>query len=68
MNKLANKKKIDRTPYTEFRNKLTTELRQAKTKYYEEQFEMNTNNTKKTWEVINSVIKSKKRIPKSKTN
>ena len=66
LNKLANKKKIDRTVYTEFRNNLTTELRQAKTKYYEEQFEMNTNNTKKTWEVINSVIKSKKEYPKVK--
>ena len=47
LNKLANKKKIDRTVYIEFQNNLTTELRQAKTKYYEEQFEMNTNDTKK---------------------
>ena len=66
LNKLANKKKIDRTVYTEFRNNLTTELRQAKTNYYEDQFEMNANNTKKTWEVINSVIKSKKEYPKVK--
>ena len=66
LNKLANKKKIVRTVYTEFRNNLTTELRQAKTNYYENQFEMNENNTKKTWEVINSVIKSKKEYPKVK--
>ena len=66
LNKLANKKKIVRTVYTEFRNNLTTELRQAKTNYYENQFEMNANNTKKTWEVINSVIKSKKEYPKVK--
>jgi len=66
LNKLANKKKIDRTVYTEFRNNLTTELRQAKTNYYEDHFVRNANNTKKTWEVINSVIKSKKEYPKVK--
>ena len=32
LNKLANKKKINRNVYTEFRNQLTKELRQAKTK------------------------------------
>ena len=47
LNKLANKKKINRNIYTEFRNQLTKELRQAKTKYFAYQFEMNANDTKK---------------------
>ena len=57
---LARKKKIKRKLYTVFRNKVTSELRLAKTKYFEEQFEKHADNIKKTWEVINSVIKSKK--------
>ena len=60
MHKLLTKKKIPKTEYSNYRNKLTTELREAKTKYFENQFEMNSNNIKKTWETINSVIKSKK--------
>ena len=58
--KLLTKKKIPRTEYSNYRNKLTIELREAKTKYFENQFEMNSNNIKKTWETINSIIKSKK--------
>ena len=46
--------------YTTYRNQVTNELRQAKAKYFEDQFEANENNMKKTWEVINSVIKPKK--------
>ena len=60
LNKLAKKKRILRKIYTDFRNKVTTELRIAKTKYYEEQFETYNNNIRKTWEVINSVIRSKR--------
>ena len=60
LNKLARKKKMNRKVYTVFRNKVTSELRLAKTKYFEEQFEKYADNIKKTWEVINSVIKSKK--------
>ena len=60
LNKLAKKKKIDRKTFTDYRNLLTTELRNAKTNYFEEQFETHGKNIKKTWEVINSVIKSKK--------
>ena len=60
LHKLASKKIIDRVVYTEFRNKLTKEFRQAKTKYFEEQFKRNANNVKKTWEIINSAIRSKK--------
>ena len=52
--------KISKTEYSNYRNKLTIELREAKTKYFKKQFEMNSNNIKKTWETINSIIKSKK--------
>ena len=60
LHKLANKNRIDRKIFTVFRNRITSQLRQAKTKYYEEQFKTNSNNIKKTWDLINSVIKSKK--------
>ena len=60
LNKLSKNKKIDREVYTRFRNQVTNELRQAKAKYFEDQFETNENNIKQTWEIINSVIKSKK--------
>ena len=60
LNKLAKKKKNYRNTFTDYRNLLTTELRNAKTNYFEEQFETHGKNIKKTWEVINSVIKSKK--------
>ena len=61
---LANNKNISRKIYTDFRNKVTYQLRQAKAKYYDEKFEANAGNIKKTWEVINSVIKPKKVRPK----
>ena len=60
LNKLSKKKTICRKIYTVFRNKVTTELRIAKAKYFEEQFETHKNNIRKTWEVINSVIRSKR--------
>ena len=60
LHKLASKKIITRTKYTDYRNNLTNELREAKTKYFGDQFERNSNNIKKTWETINRVIRSKK--------
>ena len=36
LHKLASKKKISRTVYTVFRNKLSNEFRQAKIKYFED--------------------------------
>ena len=47
LNNLARRKKIDRKVYTVFRNKVTSELRLAKTKYFEEQFEKHADNIKK---------------------
>ena len=47
LNKLANKNRIDRKIFTVFRNQVTSQLRQAKTKYYEEQFKIFDNNIKK---------------------
>ena len=56
LNKLAKNKKIDRKTFTDYRNLLTTELRNAKTNYFEDQFKTRKKHLK-TWEVINSVIK-----------
>ena len=47
LHKLASKRKIEWKIYTDFRNRLTTEFRQAKAKYFEEKFERNANNVKK---------------------
>ena len=60
LNKLYKKRRISRKIFTAFRNKVTTELRIAKAKYFEVQFEAHKNNIRKTWEVVNSVIKSKR--------
>ena len=60
LNTLSRKKKINRKVFAVFRNRVTSQLRSAKAKYFEEQFERCSDNIKKTWEVINSVIKSKK--------
>ena len=60
LNRLSKKNRICRKIFTNFRNKVTTQLRLAKAKYFEEQFETHKNNIKKTWEVINSVIRSKR--------
>ena len=64
LKKLFKKKKINKRVFTEFRNKLRNDLRQAKRIYFEEQFENSSNNIKKTWEVINSIIRKKRYIPK----
>ena len=63
MKRAANKKQIDRKVYTNFRNELTTKFKQAKTKYFKDKFEEHSKNIKKTWEVINSIIRSKKVYP-----
>ena len=45
--KLAKKNRIDDKILSDFRNLLTSQLRQAKFKYYEDQFRINSNNIKK---------------------
>ena len=55
--RLSKKKKIDKKTYTDFRNNLNERLRVSKGEYYNQLFEFHRNNTKKTWEVINNVIR-----------
>ena len=52
-----NKGGIDREIYTRFRNKLTAQLRIAKSNYYKSEFLKCNGNSKKTWSIINSNIK-----------
>ena len=61
---LQKKKIISRAVFTDYKNKLTNEFRKAKSKYYKDQFERNSCNVKKTWEVINSAIRSKRTFSK----
>ena len=65
-----NKGKIDRDTFTRFRNKLTSQLRTAKSNYYKSEFAKYHGNGKKTWAIINSNIRKKIRpnVVKLKVN
>ena len=61
-NKLFQRKKCqpnnenNKRLYNLFRNRVIRELRKSKKSYYNEFFKTNTNNIKKTWEGIRSII------------
>ena len=60
-----------RNKYTRYKNILTNVLRLAKKQYYSTQFQLNKNNIKNTWKIINSTLnKSSKsqKITKIKSN
>ncbi|CAL4115926.1 unnamed protein product [Meganyctiphanes norvegica] len=57
--RLCDKGRIDKETYTNYRNRLTTALREAKAEYYANEFSKNKGNIKGTWEVINKNIKNK---------
>ena len=59
LSKAADKNRISRDVFANYRNKLTTELRKAKAKYFANEFKKNSNNLKKTWSIINDVLKPK---------
>ena len=56
----SSKGRIDRKTYTDFRNKLTAQIRKAKASYFENRFNMCKGNIKETWNTINSTIKKQK--------
>ena len=56
--KLVDKGRIDKKTYTDFRNRLTKDLREAKLKYYDTEFTKNSGNIKGTWKIINKNIKN----------
>jgi len=45
--------------YKTLRNKVTLEIRNAKVKYYKNNFEKSAGNSKKTWKIINHILSSK---------
>ena len=55
--KLAKRNIIDKNIYREFRNSLTTQIRNTKAEYYSNKFRENEGNIKETWRTINSTIK-----------
>ena len=62
---------LNRTKYTRYKNILTNVLRQAKKQYYSIQFQMNKDNIKNTWKIINSAINKRNKtqnIEKIKNN
>ena len=58
--KAAFKKRISLDTYRSFRNKLTDQIRKAKANYYENEFKKNSANLRKTWSIINEILKPKK--------
>ena len=48
---------VTRGEYVSFRNRVTSDLRRAKINYYKNKFEYFRTEMRKTWELINSVIK-----------
>ena len=55
--KLANRLIININIFKDFRNKLTTELRNAKAEYFANKFNETQGDMKETWRTINNVIK-----------
>ena len=60
--KLYKRQRITRKTFTDFRNKLNKQICEAKEKFYQNKFKENEGNVKKTWEIINNVIKNKSKI------
>ena len=58
--KLSKRNLIDRKIFTDFRNSLNTQIRNAKSEYYTNKFNDNEGNIKETWKTINNAIKSKR--------
>ena len=63
LHKLSAKKRIDSKIYKDYRNHLTSEIRKAKSIHYENEFKKSSSNLKKTWTLINEVIRTKKSRP-----
>ena len=66
------KQEITRTEFKRFRNKVTKDIRLAKEKYYKNKFDQFRTNLRKTWEIINSVVRpgfsKKSRVDKLSVN
>ena len=62
--KLSVKNYVSRKVYKDFRNILNKQINEAREKFYENEFKNNEKNVKKTWSVINRVLKPKNKIPK----
>ena len=57
---ISSKGRIDRNIYTQFRNLLTKQIRDAKGTYFNNQFDKCKNDIRKTWKIINSNTRKKK--------
>ena len=57
LGKRAKMGKIEREIFTRFRNKLTFQLKLAKSKYFHTEFDKHKGNGRKTWELINTNLR-----------
>ena len=60
LGRLANKGRIDKEIYKRFRNRVTMELRKAKSSFYSTKFSVCKGDMKKTWGTINETIRKRK--------
>ena len=60
LGRLASKGRIDKETYKRFRNKVTMELRKAKSLFYSDKFCKYKGDMKKTWGTINETIRKRK--------
>ena len=56
---LYHTKKISKHSYSRFRNFVTSKIRNAKKDYYENKFSEFKNDTRKTWNIINNIMRNK---------
>ena len=62
--KLSEKNYVSKKVYKDYRNILNKQINEAREKFYENKFKNNESNIKKTWSVINNVLKPKYKSPK----
>ena len=62
--KLSEKNYVSKKVYKDFRNILNKQINEAREKFYSNEFKNNESSIKKTWSVINSVLKPKIKSPK----
>ena len=60
LGRLASKGRINKDIYKRFRNKVTLELREAKSSFYSNKFSDHKGDMKKTWGTINETIRKRK--------
>ena len=65
---LYRKNIMSKKAYCDYRNFVSSKIKMAKKKFYEEKFNLAKNNIKETWKIINNVLKPKQKNRKNVIN